>query len=207
MARFSDFLERKIERLRLGQAACEFTSLPSDPETRIALVPLTEGEYTSSLTEADKALAGDSPAGLALRDEIQRQMVIYYAARDVQNLQVKFFEEPEEVLGLDAHDLNHLYDVYLELVHLNSPSMMGMSEEDFLALKNAWRTIEWSELSGPQWFAAQRFINSIQRLLLTGRSSGSPSTMKSTPMSDEQDSAENANTSQNTDTVFPAESS
>lgn len=207
MARFSDYIERKMERLRLGQSACEFTSLPSDPETRIALVPLTEGEYTSSLTEADKALAGDSPTGLALRDEIQRQMVIYYAARDVQNLQVKYFEQPEEVLGLEAHDVNHLYDVYLELVHLNSPSMMGMSEEDFLALKNAWRTIEWSELSGQQWYAAQRFINSIQRLLLTGRSSGSHSTLKSTTSSDERTSAESADTSQTTDTVSHAESS
>lgn len=192
MAGFAEYKERKLERLRLGQATCEFTELLSDPDTRIALVPLTEGEYSISLAEADKCLAGDNPAGLSLRDETQRQLVIFYAARQMGNLEIKFFDDVREVLELDAHDINHLYDVYLEMVAMNSPSMMGMSEDDFLALSSALPKIRWSELSGPQWYAAQRFLNSIRPHLLTASFSGSPSTMKSTETKPPQESATSA---------------
>jgi hypothetical protein len=192
MAGFAEFQQRRLERLRLGQATCEIAPLLSDPETRIALVPLTEGEYSISLAEADKCLAGDNPAGLSLRDETQRQLVIFYAARQLGDLTIKFFDDPREVGELEAHDVNHLYDIYLEMVALNSPSMMGMTEEDFLALSVALPKIKWSELSGPQWYAAQRFLNSIRPHLLTASFSGSPSTVKSTPTNDEPISAESA---------------
>lgn len=173
MTGFAEFKERKLERLRLGQAVCEIVELLEDPDTRIALVPLTEAEYSQSLENADQIPAGDNPAGMSLRDEIQRQVVIFHAARVVGHLEQKFFSQPEEVGDLAAHDLNNIYDIYLEMVHNSSPSMMGMSEEDFLALKLVLKKIEWSALSGPQWYAAQRFLNSIRPNLLTANSSGS----------------------------------
>jgi hypothetical protein len=173
MTTFSEFKERKLERLRLGQATCEFYTLTSDEETRIALVPLTEAEYSNSLHEADKVLAGDNPAGAAYRDEIQRQWVIYFACRDMGDLTVKFFDDVSDVGELDAHDVNAIYDVYLEMVANSSPALVGLSEDDFNGLKTTLPRIAWSELSGPQWYAAQRFLNSIRPLLLMDSFSGS----------------------------------
>lgn len=172
MAKFSDYKERKIERFRQGQATCSVETLLSDPEIRIALVPLTEGEYLNALEAADSVLAGENPAGYAVRDEAQRKMVMFYACREEGNLEEKFFDDVSEVFELDAADINHLYDCYLEMVDMSSPSLMGLSEEDFLVLKEVLPKIVWNELSGKQWYAAQRFLNSIRPNLLTAKSSG-----------------------------------
>jgi hypothetical protein len=176
VSKISDYRERKLERLRLGQAACEITELPSDDEIRVAIVPLTEGEYSNSLYEAEKLGASDSPAGAMLRDEIQRKWVIFYSTRVVGDLEEKFFDDFTDVDELEAADINHLYDIYLELVAQSSPSLMGLGEDDFNALKVLLPRIAWSELSGPQWYAAQRFLNSIQPDLLRVSLSGSQST-------------------------------
>lgn len=176
MTRIDEYRARKLERLRLGQATCEITELVSDDEIRVAIVPLTEGEYSNSLYEAEKLGASSTPAGAQLVDEIQRKWVIFYATRVVGNLEVKFFDDFADVDELDAADVNHLYDIYLELVAQSSPSLMGLGEDDFNALKALLPRIAWNELSGPQWYAAQRFLNSIQPDLLRASLSGSPST-------------------------------
>jgi hypothetical protein len=176
MSNIDEYRERKLERLRLGQSACELTELVSDPEIRVAVVPLTEGEYSNSLYEAEKLGVSNTPAGAALVDEIQRKWVIFHAVRVVGNLNVKFFNAFADVDDLEASDINHLYDIYLELVADSSPSLMGLGEDDFNSLKVLLPRMAWSELSGPQWYAAQRFLNSIQLDLLQASSSGSPST-------------------------------
>lgn len=189
---FEDYKTRKTERLRLGQATCEVAQMLSDPEIRVALVPLTEAEYSNSLHEADKLPVTGTASGTVYQEEIQRQYVLYYSCRVVGNLEQRFFSSFDEVGELDAHELNHLFDIYLEMVNEVSPSMFGLTEEDFTDLKKAFGTIQWSELSGQQWYAAQRFLNSIRPLLLTDRSSGLPSTTPSTPTSIEKDSATSA---------------
>lgn len=176
MSRIDEYRERKLERLRLGQASCEITEIPSDPEIRVAVVPLTEGEYSNSLYESEKLGTSATPAGSALADEIQRKWVIFYATRVVGNLTVLFFDDFADVDELDASDINHLYDIYLELVSTSSPSLMGLGEDDFNSLKALLPRIAWNELSGPQWYAAQRFLNSIQPDLLRASLSGSQST-------------------------------
>lgn len=182
---FERWKERKLERLRLGQATCEIVTLLDDAEQRVALVPLTEAEYSNSLHEADKVMAGENPAGAAFRDEVQRQWLIFYATRIVGELDQKFFPSVVEVVELGAHEINHLYDVYLEMVADTSPALVGLSESDFNALKTVLPRIAWSELSGPQWYAADRFLNSIREHLLTANYSGSQSTLKSTKTSDD----------------------
>lgn len=162
-----------LEKMRLGQASCEITELLSDPEIRVALVPLTEGEYRRTLDIAARLMYEvENPASAMVRDQVQKEQILYYATREISDLSKMFFGKPADVELLDAHDINHLYDVYLEMVYENSPSMMGMTEEDFDALKKALGRIEWSELSGPQWYAAQRFLNSIRPLLLTAKLPG-----------------------------------
>jgi hypothetical protein len=97
MAGFNDYRERRLERLRLGQGVCELAELPSDPEIRVALVPLTEAEYSNTLLEADKVIVTESPAGLAYRDETQRRYCLYFATREVENTTKRFFADPSEV--------------------------------------------------------------------------------------------------------------
>jgi hypothetical protein len=181
MGTFAEYLERKrsrlaegvdLEKYRLGQNACEIVDLLSDPETRFALVPLTEGEYRRSLELAEKLVLQDNAASAMLRDQVQKETIIYFAARELRDLTEHFFSDQADVTELDAHDINHIYDIYLEMVHQISPSLAGLSEEDFDALKKVLPRIEWSDLSGPEWYAAQRFLNSIRGRLLTVNSPG-----------------------------------
>lgn len=191
--KFQDHKENRLAKMRLGQAACEMVNgLPSDPDTQLALVPLTDSEYIRALEIADRAIVGDNPAGFAVRDELQKQSVIYFSAREVENLESHFFDDISEAGELGSGDIDFLYDVYLEMIANQSPSLFGLSDEDFEALKKAWSRIEWSELTGQQWYAAQRFINSIQPLLVQGNFSGSPSTSSSTESSETPEPAGNA---------------
>lgn len=190
MSSFADYAQRKIERFRMGQAAYETVSMLSDPEVRVSLVPLTEAEYSNSLNEADKVMAGENAAGIAYREEVQRKHILFHACRVADKPEVKFFSSPQEVGELDYTDISFLFDNYLEMTAKVSPSMMGIPEAEFDDLKKALQEIQWSELSGSQWYAAQRFVNSIQTLLHMDRSSGFHSTTPSTPTSIEQDSVE-----------------
>jgi hypothetical protein len=46
--------ERRLERMRLGQAVCDFVTLPSDSETRLCIVPLTEAQYLQALEKVSE---------------------------------------------------------------------------------------------------------------------------------------------------------
>lgn len=182
MGTFAEYKERRkqqleqgvdLEKLRLGQNACEIVELLSDSETRLALVPLTEGEYRRSLEMAENLQLSDNVASAMVRDQVQKEAIVFFAAREIRNLSEPFFESHADVSEIGSHDLNHIYDVYLEMIHAVSPSLMGMKEEDFDALKKVLPRIEWSALSGPQWYAAQRFLNSIREHLLMVKLPGS----------------------------------
>jgi hypothetical protein len=174
--KFSEHKENRLAKMRLGQSACEITELPSAPDTRVALVPLTDSEYIRALEVADKAPVGDNPAGFAVRDELQKQSVIYFSAREFGDLESMFFDDLSEAGELDTHDIDFLYDVYLEMISNQSPSLFGLTDDDFEALKKVWTMIEWNALTGQQWYAAQRFINSIRTELHLASYSGSSST-------------------------------
>jgi len=183
---------RRIERMRLGQSSATVESFVTDPEQRVALVPLTQGEYIVSLHVAGSLPLDDNIATRVARDEMQRAEVLAMACREVEDLTLHYFENGEAVRELDALDINHLWDCYREMVAEINPHAEGLSEEDFSDLKKALQNIEWSELSGPQWYAAQRFLNSIRPLLLTGNVPGFSSTSQSTKTNDESDTTTNA---------------
>jgi hypothetical protein len=178
MSDYTEYKNRRLERLRLGQSTYEKVHMLDDPEVEFALIPATEAEYSNSLQEADRVEAGNNPAGAAFRDEIQRKVLLFHVSRSLSDLNVKFFDSYADVDELETHQVNYMYDTYLEMVAESSPSMMGLSEEDFMHLKKALPRIEWSDLSGPEWYAAQRFLNSIRGRLLTASYSGSTSTKK-----------------------------
>jgi len=184
----AEIKNQRIERMRLGQASATIEHLLIDPEQRVALVPLTQGEYITSLHVAGSLMLDDNIATRVARDEMQRSEVLAVACREIEDISKRYFENGDAVRELDARDINHLWDCYREMVAEVSPHADGLSEEDFSDLKKALQNIEWSELSGPQWYAAQRFLNSIRPLLLTGNVPGFSSTSQSTKTSDESDS-------------------
>lgn len=165
-----------LEKMRLGQRACEIVTMPSDPEVRFALVPLTEGEYRRSLEIADQIEATTGNSGALVKSQVQKEMVLFFSAREMRDLSVPFFTNEADISDLDQIDVEHAFDIYLEMTAQISPSLMGMSEEDFQPLKTQLPRISWSEMSGQEWYAAQRFLNLIQHRLLTVKSSGSSST-------------------------------
>ena len=55
--------ERRLERMRLGQAVCDYVDLVSDPEIRVCIVPLTEAQYLKVL---EKVAAVKFPDDMAI---------------------------------------------------------------------------------------------------------------------------------------------
>lgn len=181
MRTYEEMMENRLAKLRLGQAAGEIVTL-LDGETRLCLVPLIDAEYVKALTIADRLDAGNNAAGMLLRDQVQREAILSFSAREVNDWQETFFKDMTEVAKLGAHEVNYLFDIYLEMTAVNSPSLNMLSDEDFEALKKVWTLIQWSELTGQQWYAAKRFLDSIQPNLLAASLSGSNSTSGLTPM-------------------------
>lgn len=183
MRAYEQFMENRLAKMRLGQAAGEVVTLsgPEDEdETRFVLVPLTDGENLKAFSLADELPVTDSPAGISARDEVMKRSVIFFAARELQDWTEPFFQNIEEVANLYDHEINHAYDIYLEMVAVSSPAYAMLSEEEVDNLKKVWERISLSDLSGPQQYAATRFLNSIRPLLLQASLSGSSSILKST---------------------------
>lgn len=176
--------ENRLMRMRAGQTAGELVQLPSDPEIRFVLVPLTDGEYLHSLKVADDLEVGDNIAGLSARDQIQKQSIIAAAAREIDDWTQRVFSGIDEVAALDTADVGFLYDEYLGMMAQFSPSLYMMPPEEFENLRDVWQRIEWNALSGMQQYAAMRFLRLILPDLLQGNSSGSLSTLKSTQTND-----------------------
>lgn len=202
---------RRLERMRLGQSVCAIEHLLSDPEFRVALVPLTEPEFYNSIEEANLILAEPNALEMAKREEIQRLVVLRHSCRNPDDLTEHFFHSVDEILAhdspIEAIDVNHLFDCYLEMTHAMSPSIEELGEEEFVELKKVWQTIDWNELSGTQWYAAKRFVNSIYPNLLKASAPGYFSTRTATTKSDSETSALTATGSQTSDDAKSAEPS
>jgi len=177
--------ERRLDRMRLGQAACEFVTLPSDPEIRLCMIPLTEAEYIQALEKVRELNAEDNLAGMAVRDRIQAQEIIVRAVREEKDLTLRVYDTTDEMLeDLEVQDIDELWDRYMEMVARSSPSIDGIPEEEFENLKKALQAMDWNELSGRQWYAARRFLMSITPAPLLDNSPGFTSTSSSTTTSE-----------------------
>lgn len=182
---FERWRERQAERMRQGQAVCTIEHLLSDPEIRLALVPITDAEHQNALEMASAVPVADNEHGIIRRDREQQNAVIYASGREVGDLTKRFFESISEVRELGNHDINHLWDMYSEMVSISSPSIDGLSPEEFEALKKGLAEMDWNELSGRQWYAARRFLSSITPQPLLAKSPGFSSTRLSTEMNTE----------------------
>jgi len=167
--------------MRLGQAVCTFVPLVSDPEIRLAMVPLTEAEFLQSL-EAVAAIPGkDDLANSAMRDRRQAQEILARAIREPEDLMDRVYTTVEDMQeDLDVRDIDELFDKYSEMVHTSSPSADGIPPSEFEALKKALNEMDMSALSGQAWYALKRFLSTVTPSPLLDNSSGSFSINSST---------------------------
>ena len=187
--------ERKLERMRLGQAVCDYVPLPSDPEIRVAIVPLTEAEYYKVLNEVNAIQTGDDLAGVSLKDRVTAQQTLVWAIREPENLLQRVYVDDEEGTALEklldtleVSDIDEIVDRYNEMVEQSSPSLEGIPEEELENIKKALQTMDWNELSGGAWYAAKRFLSKITPSPLLDNFAGSISTNSSITTSDSQES-------------------
>jgi len=166
--------ERRLNRMRLGQAACDYMTLVSDPEVRLAIVPLTEAEYLQALEAVARVNAPADVAGMQVRDRRQVQEIMVRSVREDGNLSERVWNSVNEMMEvLEVGDIDQFFDGYQEMVEKSSPSLEGLSPEDFEDLREAFLKMDWSELSGRAWFAFKRFLSTVTPAPLTDNSLGS----------------------------------
>lgn len=181
---------RRLERMRQGQNAIEPTNLVSDPEKQYFLVPLTDAENQACLAIAASYETQDNVAGSTLRDRVQECEILARSIRNTQDLSRRLYKDGKELSHvLDATDINHLMDSYLEMVSQFSPKATEIPVEEVERLKKLLLDTDWNEFDGTQWYAARRFLVSILPLSLKANYRGFGSTKNSILTSDEADSA------------------
>jgi len=171
--------------MRLGQAVCDYVTLPSDSEIRICIVPLTEAQYLQVLEKVANMSLADDMAGLQIRDRVQATEILVRAIREEDNLTVQVYQTANDMReDLEQHDIDHVFDCYSEMIEKSSPTLEGIPPEEFDNLKKALQEMDWSVLSGGAWYAAKRFLSRISPSPLLDNSPGSTSTNSSTTTSD-----------------------
>ena len=175
--------------MRLGQAVMIPVDLVSDSEIRFALIPLTDAELQNSLMVAAQGAVSDTPSTheVFYRDRVQKCAIIQGAARHLDNLDERVFESFNEVLMLDSRDIAHVFDAYQEMMDVSSPSLDGLTEAEMDEIKKALLEMDWNVLSGRQWYAAKRFLMSLQPQQLPDNSLGSLQTKSSTTKNEEDE--------------------
>jgi hypothetical protein len=171
--------------MRLGQAVCDYVTLPSNPDVRVAIVPLTEAEYLQALNKVTQLPQSDDLAGVSLKDRVQAQEIVVRAVREEQNLTERVWDDISEMMEvLEVNDVDEIIDRYNEMVEKSSPSLDGIPQEEMDNIKKGLQTMEWSELSGSAWYAAKRFLSRIMPSPLLDNLPGSTSTNSSTGTSE-----------------------
>jgi hypothetical protein len=179
--------------MRLGQAACDFVTLPSDNEIRVAIVPLTEADYRNVLEKVSKLSIPDDLAGVQMKDRVQAEEILVRAIREEHDLSQRIYDNVDELLeDFEVGDVDHAIDVYNEMIHQSSPSLDGIPPEEFEALKKALLRMDWNALSGSAWYAAKRFLSQISPQLRQARLLGSSSTKTLTTMNDDEEPTSDA---------------
>jgi hypothetical protein len=189
MATKEKLKKRRLDRMRLGQAVCDWVVLPSDPETRMAVVPLSEADYISVLNKVATMEFRDDMAGLAMRERVQSQEILIHAIREPDDFSRKVYATVEELIdeengGLTQIDVDEAIEVYNEMIHVGSPAIDGIPPGEFVELKKVLQEMDWNALSGRQWYAAKRFLSAISPRPLLDNSLGYGSTQKLTTTND-----------------------
>ena len=187
---------KRLSRMRLGQEAPDIVPLKTVPGVRVALVPLSEGEFAIALEQAAQVDAPDNAYGVEMRDRLLQQFTLVFAIRDPLDPSKRVFESVADMIKeFEPLEINHLMDCYGRMVENSSPSIDGFTDEDLDTLKKALQTIEWNALSGKPWWHLKNFLLTITPEQLPGNSYGSALTNKLIGTSDEPESTPGASES------------
>lgn len=185
--------ERRLARMRGGQSMCDFVVLPSDPEIRVAIVPLVEADYRNVLEKIGKLGTPDDLANVQIKDRVQAEEILVRAIREEHDLTQRIYDDVDDLLeDFEVGDIDHAIDCYNQMVHQSSPSLDGIPAEEFEALKKVLQRMDWNALSGSAWYAAKRFLSTISPLLRQASFPGSSSTSLLTTPSEENEHTSDA---------------
>jgi hypothetical protein len=160
--------------MRLGQAVCDYVTLPSDPEIRLCIVPLREADYLQVLEKVNNTVAEDNLSGLAVRDRVQAQEIVARTIREEDDFTQRVYDSVAEMLeDLEVADVDEIYDRYTEMTQKSSPSLDGIPEGEMDEIKKLLQAMDWNVLSGRSWYAAKRFLSTIMPSPLLDNSPGS----------------------------------
>lgn len=180
--------ERKLNRMRLGQAVADLHYLPSDEEIQVALVPLTEAEYVEAIEITANRPIPETIAGAGVRDRYNQAEVLVRAIREPSDHSQRMFESIEEMqTAIEVSDINFLMDAYFEMVESSSPKIDSISPEELEDVKKVLQEIDLKELSGRQWYALRRFLLSVTPTLLQDSLRGFGSMSKLTTTNEEEE--------------------
>jgi len=175
--------------MRLGQSVGYKFQLLSQPEVEVTMVPLTEAENYQCIETITAMEAPENVVGAMLRDRRNANEIMFRAIRNSEDLDEPAFENMEEMMELLTHaDITHLFDCYLEMSEEVSPSLGNFTDEEIDELKKVLSEVEWSGLSGRQWYALRRFLLTLGLELLPANSLGFISTSLSTLMNESEES-------------------
>lgn len=185
--------QMRLDKMRQGQAVADFAEIPSLPEMRVALVPVTEADYDKSLELSAMIDAPENPSGWLRRERRANAETLVCAIRNPQDLQERVFEDVDELRDvLEVSDLNYLTDRYMEMVARSSPQLEAFSEDEMDAAKKFLQALDWNELSGRSWYALKRFLSSLGPTLRVDKLHGYSSTPFSTMTSERPESTPDA---------------
>jgi hypothetical protein len=175
--------------MRLGQAVCDYVTLPTDPEIRLCIVPLTEALYLQALEKVLSIEAQDDLAGMAIRERVQATEILARSIREESDLTKVVYESAEQMTeDLEVVDIDELIDRYNEMIAISSPSIDGIPDEELEHVKKLLQEMDWSGLSGRAWHALKRFLSTISPTPLLDNSLGFISTNSLTTTSESDES-------------------
>jgi hypothetical protein len=192
--------------MRLGQAVGEIVSLLSDPEVRLAIVPLVEADYGACQEAITKIPMPDTVEAAAFKDRQLTREVLAKALREPDDFSQKAFRDSGHMSeALEIQDVGHLWDAYCELVNTSSPAAEAIPPDELDEVKKVLQEMDWNAQSGRQWYALQRYLLTIGPELLEGKLLGFGSTTKSTGQNDSDESMTIADLSLKSPTAKSAE--
>lgn len=179
-------LQRREARMRQGQNAGTFANLITDPETRVAIVPLKEREHEYGYSYAATIDVDDNTSGLVLRNRAKSVADLWNACREPDNFDKKVWVSVDQMIDdLEAVDIDYLLEQFFAYTTDFSPDLANMTEESLDELKKVFGSLQLKELTGKEQAAVSICLSLLLPTRQLAKSLGSTSTESSTERTDD----------------------
>jgi hypothetical protein len=183
----------RVKRMRIGQNVADYATLLTNPEVRIAIVPLLERESEDAWSAAANQEVQNNQYGIEMRDKVLKRYTLFHALRTPGDVEQRVFSSPDELADtLDDIDVDHLMDEYRRIVDYSSPALDGLTPEMIEELKKAFVTIDLNALTGKQWWLVKELFMTLTAEQLPDKSLSLSSIQSLTGRNDEPESTPTA---------------